>query len=47
MKDQKDTGTADIFTGKNRAGRPRKHIDQAAKQRAYRNRLKEIRKIIT
>lgn len=47
MKDQKDTATADIFTGKNGAGRPRKHIDQAAKQRAYRKRLKEKLKIIS
>jgi hypothetical protein len=44
MKDQKDTNTADIFTGKTGAGRPRVYIDQAAKQRAYRKRLKLKRK---
>lgn len=41
MNDQKDNATLDIFTGKTRVGRPRNHIDQAAKQRAYRKRLKQ------
>ena len=36
----RDTDTHDIFTGKNRPGRPRQHISNAAKQRAYRERVK-------
>lgn len=46
MKDSKDTNTADIFTGKTRAVRPRKYVDQAAKQRAYRLRIKLKTKLI-
>lgn len=47
MKDQKDSQTLDIFTGKTRAGRPCKYIDQAAKQREYRKRLKVKRQSIS
>lgn len=43
MKDPADTKTVDAFAGERRRGpgRPRKHADAAAKQRAYRRRLKE------
>lgn len=38
MIDKRDTTTVDIFTGKTRPGRPRKHASNAAKQREYRKR---------
>lgn len=47
MKDQKDNATLDIFTGKTGVGRPRKYIDQAEKQRAYRRRMKLKHKSIS
>jgi hypothetical protein len=43
MIDQRDKSTLDIFTGKPRAGRPRSHVDNAAKQRAYRKRKKQVK----
>lgn len=47
MKDQKDSSTLDIFKGKTGAGRPRKYIDQAERQRAYRRRMKLKHKSIS
>jgi len=44
MKDRKDTQTADIFTGKTGAGRPRKWASNADKMRAYRLRVKAIKR---
>ena len=45
MKDEKDTKTEDFLiddtgTAKKKAGRPRKFVDSAARQAAYRARLK-------
>ncbi|OIO75077.1 MAG: hypothetical protein AUJ57_00720 [Zetaproteobacteria bacterium CG1_02_53_45] len=45
MKDEKDTKTADFLindtgTATKKAGRPRKFVDSAARQAAYRARLK-------
>ena len=45
MKDEKDTKTADLIpadkaTARKKAGRPRKFVDSAARQAAYRARLK-------
>lgn len=46
MKDEKDTKTADFLiddtgTATKKAGRPRKFVDSAARQAAYRARLKD------
>lgn len=38
---EKDRNTIDIFTGKAGVGRPRKYSSNAAKQKAYRLRLKQ------
>lgn len=38
MKQQDDTKTADMFGDVKKAGRPRKHKSNAAKQAAYRSR---------
>lgn len=43
MRDKKDQQTIDIFTGKKPVGRPRKHLTNAHKQYAYRQRKKIIR----
>jgi hypothetical protein len=51
MKDEKDSSTTDMFAAepeKRGKGRPRQHADQAAKQKAYRERLKaEGKRVIT
>lgn len=41
MKDHSDKSTHDIFTGSVPVGRPRKHLTNADKQRAYRARKKQ------
>lgn len=40
MKDVKDIQTTDIFASKRPEGRPRKYVDNASRQRAYRERKK-------
>lgn len=48
MKDEADKVTIDMLNGdepeKRSRGRPRTHADQAARQKAYRQRLKEAGK---
>lgn len=41
MRDKNDTGTIDLLPDATKQrGRPKQHADQAAKQKAYRERLK-------
>jgi hypothetical protein len=42
MRDQKDKLTVDIFTGPKPVGRPRVYVNNALKQKLYRQRKKKL-----